>query len=424
MIAMSRRKLYTQIRNEWRSNLWLVIELMIVSSVIWYIADYLYCVAKMRLEPTGFDTEHVYKVDFGFLPEDNPQYTPYDESHTMVDELTSMLRRLRERPDVEAVSYSNFGEPYYQNNYGDQVTVENDTLYVGVSVSLVSPEQFDVFRYRPADGYTVEELKEILRKGDIILSDNGRLKNGEGVRSIVNRRLSFSHDSTTFYTVGGLMKEFKRTVHEPAYYRVNFLMPLLEGTESIRRARTLNIRVRPDDDHDFISRFNDDRERLYNIGNMFITNIQPYSRIRMDQGADIDRTIRYYVAGMVFMLASVFLGLLGTFWFRTQQRVSESAIRMVNGATRADIFRRLIGEGMLLLTIATIPSIVIDIIICHYELNLDRFVGRIYGHLAWGRLAITVLATYAVMSLMIVAGIFFPARKAMKVDPAMSLHDD
>lgn len=424
MIAMSRRKLSAQIRNEWRANLWLVIELMIVSTVIWYIADYLYCVVKMRMEPTGFDTEHVYRVDFDFLPEENPNYRPYDESYTMVDDMTAMLRRIRERSDVEAVSYSSFGEPYYQNNMGVRLTLENDTLKVGVSASFVSPEQFDVFRYQPADGFTVEELKEHLRKGEIILSDRGKLNNGENVGSVVNRRMYMGDDSTNCYTLGGLIKEFKRTVHEPAYYHVNCLFPLLEGTGPIQRARTLNIRVRPGDDHDFINRFNADRERLYNIGNMFITNVQSYDDIREEQGGDIDRTIRYYVAGMIFMLASVFLGLLGTFWFRTQQRVGESAIRMVNGATRRDIFRRLIGEGMLLLTVATVPSIVLDIIICYNELNLDGFVGWAYGHLAWGRLAITVLITYTLMSLMIVAGIYFPAYRAMKVDPAVSLHDD
>lgn len=31
------KKLFTQIKNEWRSNLWLVTELLLVSVVLWYI---------------------------------------------------------------------------------------------------------------------------------------------------------------------------------------------------------------------------------------------------------------------------------------------------------------------------------------------------------------------------------------------------
>ena len=36
------KKLFTQIKNEWRSNLWLVTELLLVSVVLWYIVDYMY----------------------------------------------------------------------------------------------------------------------------------------------------------------------------------------------------------------------------------------------------------------------------------------------------------------------------------------------------------------------------------------------
>ena len=34
------KKLFTQIKNEWRSNLWLVTELLLVSVVLWYIGKH------------------------------------------------------------------------------------------------------------------------------------------------------------------------------------------------------------------------------------------------------------------------------------------------------------------------------------------------------------------------------------------------
>ena len=36
------KKLLIQIKNEWLSNLWLVLELLVVSVVMWYVVDYLY----------------------------------------------------------------------------------------------------------------------------------------------------------------------------------------------------------------------------------------------------------------------------------------------------------------------------------------------------------------------------------------------
>lgn len=41
------KKLLTQIKNEWRSNLWLVTELLLVSVVMWYIVDYMYVKAEL-----------------------------------------------------------------------------------------------------------------------------------------------------------------------------------------------------------------------------------------------------------------------------------------------------------------------------------------------------------------------------------------
>ncbi|MDE6306532.1 MAG: ABC transporter permease, partial [Muribaculaceae bacterium] len=121
------------------------------------------------------------------------------------------------------------------------------------------------------------------------------------------------------------------------------------------------------------------------------------------------------ITGMIFLMVNIFLGLLGTFWFRTQQRTSEIAIRRVNGATRRSIFRRLIGEGLLLLTIVTPVAAIIDI-------NLA--LTEIVSWLEWPRMIVSVIAVYIIMALMIVGGIYFPARKAMNTDPAEALHDE
>ena len=68
------KKLFTQIRNEWRSNLWLALELLVVSVVMWYIVDLLYCRMATRLEPRGFDTEHCYLLTMRELTDKSPDY--------------------------------------------------------------------------------------------------------------------------------------------------------------------------------------------------------------------------------------------------------------------------------------------------------------------------------------------------------------
>ncbi len=49
----------------------------------------------------------------------------------------------------------------------------------------------------------------------------------------------------------------------------------------------------------------------------------------------------------------------GNFWFRTRHRRSEIALRMAMGSSRGRIRWQLLGEGLLLLALASIPALMI-----------------------------------------------------------------
>ena len=160
--------------------------------------------------------------------------------------------------------------------------------------------------------------------------------------------------------------------------------------------------------------------RSFRSGNRFVGEVTEISAIRELTQSEEVATIRNFIVVMVFLLLCIFLGLLGTFWFRTQQRVSEIAIRKVNGATGADIFRRLIGEGLLLLLIVTPVAVLLDYGVAHYlsEMPMSDY------NLPTGRFLGGVTITFCLMALMIVLGIWFPATRAMRIDPATALKDE
>ena len=66
------KKLFNQIKNDWRGNTWLAIELLLVSVVMWYITDNLYCAGATYLEPRGFNIDHCYLISMGKLNERAP----------------------------------------------------------------------------------------------------------------------------------------------------------------------------------------------------------------------------------------------------------------------------------------------------------------------------------------------------------------
>ncbi len=180
------------------------------------------------------------------------------------------------------------------------------------------------------------------------------------------------------------------------------------------------VRVRADQDHDFIERLKADSEKLYRVGNIFIAEVRSFADIRDDFQRGWLTGLRSYMAGMGFLLLNIFLGLLGTFWFRTQQRRSEIALHKAHGATDRAIFSRLLSEGILLLAIVTPVALLIDYNLAHLELNSWRNGTT----LEWDRLLLCAAISFVLIALMIVIGIGIPARKAMKVQPAEALHDE
>ena len=416
------KKLFTQIRNEWRSNLWLALELLVVSVVMWYIIDLLYCRMATYLEPRGFDTEHCYLINMGVLTDKSPDYTPYSDTHKQSDEVRELVERLRRRPEVEVVSLSLSAYPY--NGSNGSAEVDYDTLHAPrwTIRRIATPDFVRVFRYQGARGETSEQLAEILERGDFLASDNLYRKYGIPMTSLVGKKEFYLFgDTTQTYRLGAVLQNVRWDDYSQAStsYSMVYNMNLLPD-DWINADNELCIRVRADRDQNFMENLKADSEKQFRIGNLYISDIKSFKDIRRSFQQGDTSQMRILVVGMGFLLLNIFLGLLGTFWFRTQQRRGEIALHKAMGATDGAVFGRLISEGIFLLLIVTVPAIIIDIVLAHFELNSWRNGTT----LEWSRLAFCVAATFVLIAAMIGVGIGIPARRAMKVQPAEALHDE
>ena len=416
------KKLFTQIRNEWRSNLWLALELLLVSVVMWYIIDLLYCRMATYLEPRGFDTEHCYLINMGVLTDKSPDYTPYSDTHKQSDEVRELVERLRRRPEVEVVSLSLSAYPY--NGSNGSAEVDYDTLHAPrwTIRRIATPDFVRVFRYQGARGETSEQLAEILERGDFLASDNLYRKYGVPMTSLVGKKEFYLFgDTTQTYRLGAALQNVRWDDYSQAStsYSMVYNMNLLPD-DWINADNELCIRVRADRDQNFMENLKADSEKQFRIGNLYISDIKSFKDIRRSFQQGDTSQMRILVVGMGFLLLNIFLGLLGTFWFRTQQRRGEIALHKAMGATDGAVFGRLMSEGIFLLLIVTVPAVIIDIVLAHFELNSWRNGTT----LEWSRLAFCVAATFVLIAAMIGIGIGIPARRAMKVQPAEALHDE
>ena len=414
------KKLFAQIKNEWRTNLWLGIELLLVSVVMWWVTDNLYCIGATYFEPRGFDVEHCYLIEMGHLTEKSPDYQEktYQEKS---DDVLELANRLRQRPEIEAVSLSQNSYPYNGSNSWTSIRLVDDTLEAGGSLIFrnVSPDFVKVFRYEGANGETSEQLAEILERGEMIASDNVftyAYKRPLPMTNYVGRRFYWQNDTTFSIPLGASVKVVRYSDFQAARTSRSILLKRTLWDES----QELCVRVRADLDVDFIERLKADSEKQLRIGNIYISNIRSFKDIRRNYQQFQYNGVRDLITIQVFLLVNIFLGLLGTFWFRAQQRKSEIALHKAHGATNSMMFTRLLSEGWLLLLIITPLALFIDFNLAYAELNARH--NGIY--LEWDRLLICGAISFAIIALMIAIGIGIPARKAMKIDPAEALHGE
>ena len=415
------KKLFTQIRNEWRSNLWLALELLVVSVVMWYIIDLLYCRMATYLEPRGFDISHCYLIEMGKLTDKSPDYIPNQTDEQEDADILELVERLRRRPEVEVVSLSLSAYPY--NGSNGSAEVDYDTLHAPrwTIRRIATPDFVRVFRYQGARGETSEQLAEILERGDFLASDNLYRKYGVPMTSLVGKNeFHLFGDTTQTYRLGAALQNVRWDDYSQAStsYSMVYNMNLLPD-DWINADNELCVRVRADRDQNFMENLKADSEKQFRIGNLYISDIKSFKDIRRSFQQGDTSQMRILVVGMGFLLLNIFLGVIGTFWFRTQHRRKEVALRMAMGSTRRGIFLRLIAEGLLLLTLAAVPAAIIAM-----NIGVAELVDVTQLPFDASRFFLALVLSWLLMAVMIVVGVWYPARRAMKIQPAEALHDE
>ena len=414
------KKLFTQIKNEWRGNIWLVMELILVSVVMWWVTDKLYVRLATYFEPRGFNTEHCYKIEMGELTPKSPDYTERNYEERTAD-ILELAERLRRRPEIEAVSISSNSHPYNGSNGTIKLQLEGDTLEASnwVIRRQVTPDFVRVFQYQGANGETPEQLADMIERDEILVSDNlfsSLYKKPLPMTNYVGRRFHLNGDTTSSVRLGASLN----VVRYNDFQTGNSSRTMVYKLDWFDKDQELCVRVRPEHDVDFISKLKADSESQYRVGNIFISEVRSFKDIRRNVQQGYYNGMRNDFTIITFLLVNIFLGLLGTFWFRTQQRKGEIALHKAHGATNGMVFTRLLSEGWLLLLIITPLALIIDFNLAYAELNASRNGTT----LEWDRLLFCGGISFALIALMIAIGIGIPARKAMKIDPAEALHNE
>ncbi len=422
-----KRNLLTQMRNEWKENAWLIIELAVVLSIVWGLSTSLYAQLIGLSEPKGYDPDNVHSIAAFYVSSNSPDYIPVENDwEAYYEDLYRLYAQLKENVNVEAIALHDNAEPYNMSkrNYVLTPAEENDSIIYNANVRFATPDIIDVLGVKSLTGLSPEKLKEILSKGELLITDSRAYQGlGKDPLLLKGKTVFFGNDSSRLFRVGDVVQQIKRNEYEINTEDGNVFFPLNEHQPGM--ACNILLKLKPGTTDKFYEEFQNNKSlrSSRNVCLCDLTSLMVYKELIQK---DNDVNVRVYFSVTLILLITIFLGLLGSFWFRVQQRISEIAIRKVCGANRKQIFVRLITEGLILLFVSTI--IVSAIIWPVADKFMDMFI-RMSNHLTFegARLIddpvilIMEITSVIVIAIGIIISLWYPARKAMQIEPAEAI---
>jgi len=417
------KKIIKQLWNERRSNLLICLELLVVSAFLWYTVDALFLDYKRFSMPLGFDINHVYYLELASIPSESPDYIQStDEDVTVGADFLTIIDRLQKNPDIEFAGYTSSIHFHYRwSNRFATFQVDTAIIIPHGFVRPIGSTYFDLFQVKTADGGSPRLLAEALERSEIVITKNvaervfGSVANAMGKEIICTDQGDAEGHA---YRIGGVCEDQRYNefnLYDYAYYR-------LISTSEVRNSNSfgypLFIRVKPGaDKKDFPEKFRKEMTSQLKIRNIYLKDVQPMSERRSEHIRKKIDQVRMNMAVVIFFLLNVFLGVIGTFWLRTQQKRGEIGLRMALGSPRKSIFGMLLSQGIILLVISFLIAAIL-----FSNFWVTGVLDNVDGVDTTYRLITGAGITFILLLLMICIGISFPAYRAMKEEPAEALH--
>ena len=408
-----KRALLSQMVREWRTNIWLVVELALVTLAVWAIMSALWFECRGLFQPLGFNPEGVYSLTVQSVSKASPRYFKEYKSNYYEDR-NELIRRLRRNPNVEHVSLHNNFAPYELNYTGDFLIFDGypDSISYYGNSRKAEPDIIKLMDIKSLTGKSSEELTAMLERGEILISPNRPFEeSGVLITDLIGKKARIYDNPDETLIIGDVVERVKRSNYE--YDEKGVIIHPFGN--NLKRWGNIVLKVKPGKEKQFEQDFKTDKS-LSQLRNVYFTELKSLKSKgeNLNRGTEIN--IRVMIGISFFLFVTIFLGLLGSFWFRVQQRISEIAIRKTFGATDNDLFRRIIGEGMILLLAGLFLA----------SASVWPFIRKITestGEKWWLFLVIEGITSGA-MAIGVIVSLWYPAWRGMRIQPAIAVKEE
>jgi len=435
-------------KNIWarrKRNGWLFAELVAVAIVSWVIFDPVVVGLYVRSLPTGYDADRLCRISLGRYYEGASEFSAEADS-TLFEDIDRIMYQARNLNDVESsTQLLGFAYPGSMGNSSSAYVNPNDTTkLLRVTNMFYKPRTdfFKTFGIQPTEGYTVEQLEEAaLPAQSTLLSEDGAKYLYGNNRS--DMRLSIPPQYLDMVpewqdkVVTGIFKPFKMNngnrAIPVAFYKFN---PDDNGGTDVPEQTYILVRVKEGLNLDrFIDDFNQNGIKQLHSGNLYARSIMKFSSLMEERDTFYLNAMRMRYVLAAFFLISLCLGVIGTFWLQTKVRKEDIGVMLSFGGTPNTIMRMLMGEGVVLCTIAVIIG-------CLIYMQYGISEGLVNDYMWGGARADSPMVAdswidsfplhfllvsgiiWVIMMVVVLIGIYIPANKISHIQPTEALRDE
>lgn len=456
-----------QIWNQRRRNLWIWLELAVLSAFLWIAIDPLFTMVCLKSVPTNFDSERMYVVRPGYYFYGYDKQKPNDNSD-FVPSMANLLTRLEAHPMVESACLVREGLIPGSSGYPDSRFYRNPA-HAKLDEGKEADKQNHCTR---AESFVIPCIAGLEKWTDVTYTFGMRdAISGEYVHvrpDALARKLTYVSegmarrlygspnvkDSTIYRNEGdNVTHESGAPKMEAGSLRIDAVYADVKGCD-FETPRPGLFELMDCNNMQYF--FNTVCVRLKEgaDGKRFMESVPrdvlkdcctaPFSGFEinslqhnMDLTAELvgsNNVVRIQSALGFFGLLCVFLGVSGLFWVRCGERRQDMGVMRSMGASRRAVKRQMLWEGVILLTAAFLTAMLFVAWYVHkngYNMGLTERIGDWAGpdlfywfNRPWPHVIAVTVLTYALMLLITLLATWLPVHRATRILPCDALRDE
>lgn len=354
--------IFKNLWNRRKQNGWLFAELIIVSILTWAIIDPTAVILHNITSDLGYDADRLINIRIGnYRPGSKYFDNNEDDEETAMKNFNIIRSKVSHLPDVEKFTVSADGingSDYMvgQLNSGNPAidTIAGNSLHMNFSCS---EHFFSTYGLEAAEGSPdIEQLETTtMNWNDIIITESVDRTYWPDRRGIEDKQFYMftSLGDTIVKHVVGIIKDFKPYSH--SQISAVQLWPSQIGDNLISNTITLTVRLKDGIDPETYIKDNAKYIRSeLQTGNFYVKSIISQRGVirakENSKGTTSQRNLNLFIAAL--FLINLIVGVTGCVWLQTGKRIQEIGVLRSYGARRDNIVRMLLGESVVLATVA------------------------------------------------------------------------